>query len=52
MKALTIYTLNSHVSILKVHITKLRIFWLSAETFETSLANSVDQDQPAHVGAV
>ena len=54
IKVMSVYTLTSHVSTLKAHITKSRVFLLSAETlhFEISLTNSVDPDQTAPIGAV
>ena len=52
MKILTVYTLNSHLLTLKVHITSYNMLLLSAEIFEASLTNSADPDQNAPLGAV
>ena len=52
MNILTVYTLNSHLLTLKVHITKSCMFLSSAEISEASLTNNVGQDQTALVGAV
>ena len=49
MKIRTVYALNSHLLTLKVHITKTCMPLSSAEIFEASLTNSVDQDQTASV---
>ena len=46
------YTLNSHLLTLKAHITKSRMFLLTAEIFDASKTKRVGPDQTAPIRAI
>ena len=52
MKIVTVYTLNSHLLILKEPTKTSPLLSSSAKCQEASFTNSVDPDQTAPVGAV